>query len=170
MDECERNQRFLTTRLSFIRTTPGVAPIDLYANSNELQKKIYAKRFSESDFTSIWSWEFASRIGARKKIIVQFIKELKNDGIIQFLYELHYNFLPITSPVKLQSTKCSNSATTGITVARHQNLTAIRGDIEILVPTGRGVFFEVFQVIINKILTETSAENWIITIYLVFLR
>ena len=85
---------FSTTGPAFIRTAPRLAPNDLYANSNELQKKVYSNRFSESDFTSIQSWDVASCFGARKEIIVQFIKELKNEGIIQFLYELHYSLLP----------------------------------------------------------------------------
>ena len=92
----ETTNNFFVRGICFIRTTPGMAPNDLYAISNELLKKVYPNRFSESDFTSIQSWVVASRFGARKEIIVQFMKELNKYPILQFLYELHYNFLPGT--------------------------------------------------------------------------
>ena len=72
----ETTNNFFVRGICFIQTTPGMAPNDLYAISNELLKKVYPNRVSESDFTSIQSWDVASRFGTRKEIIVQFIKEL----------------------------------------------------------------------------------------------
>ena len=87
---------FLILGKTYVQTTPGMAPNDFYAISNELQKKVYPNRFSESDFTSLQTWDLVSRFGTRKENVVQFIKELQTEVLIQFLYKMHYNFLPGT--------------------------------------------------------------------------